>query len=288
MDLSRAVKKTIAYSNYFQFPLSPKEIHRWLISSQIIPFKDIKKHTRLLSSEDKKRRIVMTQIAKEKEMHAITFVNIAKHIPGIKLIALTGSVSVYNCQDEDDIDLFIITSPHTLWLVRPVVIALLSLKFARRHPRDHQSKTKNAFCPNLWLDTTALSLFRPRRNLYTAHEILQSRALFDKDNTHTLFIKSNQWVKHYLANAYSQYEFAETTHPQENKNHFVHILNTVLFILQHLYMFPKKTTEQVSLHYAFFHKNNPSSRLDKALETIRQNTPTKEKIPTSSKKRYNI
>lgn len=211
-------------------------------------------------------RKTLLKNTRQKEKITLKLIKYARFIPNIRLIALTGSVAVNNSKKDDDLDLLIITSPHTLWFTRVLLLLLLSFKFKRRHPGDNASQIKNTFCPNLWLDTLSLSVPKNRRNIYTAHEVLQVKPLFDRGHTHKLFLKSNRWASHFLANAYLKLSKGKAK--KENQTvltFFIAPLNFVLFLLQYLYMLPKKTSEAVSLHAAYFHKTDFSSPLEKYL-----------------------
>ncbi len=192
----------------------------------------------------------------------------AQFFPTIRLIALTGSVSVNNSKPSDDIDLMIVTYPNTLWITRPFFLIFLSLVFNRRHPGDNPAKVNNHFCPNLWLDTDSLSVPQSRRNIYTAHEVLQVKPIFDRGHAYLDFLHSNQWTKHFLANAYSRLtqDISKNTRQNTKKSLLFVPLNFLMFILQYLFMLPKKTTELVSLHSAFFHKNDLSGKLERLLK----------------------
>ena len=267
MDYQLAVEKTIAYGAYFNFPLSAEEVHFWLISPQLVSKSNIKKFLPKLKPKEILLKKNLLQNTKQKEKTALKLIKYAHFIPFIQLIALTGSVAVNNSHKDDDLDLLIITSPHTLWLIRPLFLIFLSLKFNRRHPKDNPSKTNNAFCPNLWLDTLSLSVPKNRRNIYTAHEVLQARPLFDRGHTYNLFISSNSWTKKYLTNAYKQLKKgSKNKKNQANIFFLIAPLNFAFFILQYLYMLPKKTSEGVSLHAAYFHKNDLSVKLEKHLK----------------------
>lgn len=200
-------------------------------------------------------------------------------LPGLKLVALTGSVAANNSQKDDDIDLFFITTPHTLWLIRPLVISLISLFFRRRYPQEDHSHSPNAFCPNLWLDSTSLTIPPLKQSLYTAHEVLQILPLLDKEGTCQHFIKANDWTKKYLANAYTSLTNNNNRHSGPRPGIHPHIianrhlaseicsltlapLNYLFYLIQLLYMHPKKTSESVNLHSAFLHTTDFSSRLD--------------------------
>lgn len=268
MDYQLEVEKTIAYGAYFNFPLSSDEVHFWLISPQPVSMSVIKKYIPKLKSKEILLKKALLQNTKQKEKIALKLIKYARLIPFIRLIALTGSVAVNNSHRGDDLDLLIITSPHTLWITRSLLLLFISLKFKRRHPKDSSSKTKNAFCPNLWLSTLSLSVPENRRNIYSAHEVLQARPIFDRGHTYQQFIQSNSWTKHYLANAYSSISKSNIKHPVIPATCYTKLLiplNFIAFLLQYLYMLPKKTSEVVSLHAAYFHKKDLSTNLEKYL-----------------------
>lgn len=267
MDLAQAVSRTKAYGGFFRYPLSEEEIHHWLISDTLVSKKQISKYIQPLREKEIKIKNILKINTQKKENTAKEILKITRFIPFICLIALTGSVAANNSKKDDDLDLLIVTRANTLWLVRPLFLLLLSCCFPRRHPGDNPHKNSNAFCPNLWLDTTALSLPKNRRNLYTAHEVLQIKPLFDRGQTHLRFIKSNSWTKKYLSNAYqslSQKKLSKT--PESMISKFMFPLNAFMFVLQLIYMLPKKTSESVNINYAFFHKGNLSEELNRHLK----------------------
>ncbi len=276
MDISRSIQATVKYSDYFNFPLSPEEIHFWLISPQKV---SLKKISSLLPKKkdlsEEKVRSILTESTNEKVIFAQHLIKILKFIPGLRLIALTGSVAAKNSYPDDDIDLFFITSPHALWLVRPIVLFTISLFFRRRHPGEDHSQATNAFCPNLWLDSLSIKVPINKRNLYTAHEVLQIVPLLDRGDTYQSFLFHNSWVKRYLANAYhSLTSTSNSPKSSENRHLRSKSLNLVLvpfnyisYIIQLLYMRPKKTTETVHLHAAYLHTTDFSSKINKHLKT---------------------
>src|SRR3990172_3826464 len=121
-------------------------------------------------------------------------------IPFIQAIFVTGALAMSNCPEDDDIDLMIIASPHTLWLARFLVH--LSLGSLRRRPSlPHTSPlSSNKICDNLYLDTNNLIVHE--HSIYTAHEILQAKCIFDRGGVHRQFLLSNSWVKKFLPVAY--------------------------------------------------------------------------------------
>jgi hypothetical protein len=252
--ISQAVKKTIAYSRFFNFPLTAKEIHYWLISPKIYSYQQLKRflpEKTSLSDQDLRNKLANT--TKTKLAVASKALRLIKIFPTVKLCALSGSVAIGNPDVDDDIDFLIITSSHTLWLTRLLLIPLISLFFARRQPGDNHRP--NSLCFNLWLDEDALTVPEKKHSLYLAHELLQIKPLFDRDHTYLQFLQSNSWAKNHLANAY---QFLTQNKPLLDRkgtkaNLILKFLNRLCFKLQHFYMHAKITGELITLHQAYFH-----------------------------------
>lgn len=281
MDYRSAVSQTLAYSAYFDFPLSPEEVHFWLITSQQVPFRAIRPFLPPYRRSSIKKRLTLQKHTLAKEKIALKMIKQARFFPTIRLLALTGSVAAGNSRHDDDIDLMIITSPHTLWFTRPFFLFLLSLQYSRRHPHDHRHGVKNSFCPNLWLDASSLSLPPSKRNLYTAHEVLQIKPLLDRGDTYQQFLSANRWTKRFLANAFQKLSVRSYHRHRSSVFSLLLPLNFLFYLLQSLYMLPKKTTESVSLHSAFFHKQTLSPQISRFLQAHSQDLlPTKIKAQT--------
>jgi hypothetical protein len=277
MNPRQAVSATVKYADFFHFPLSPQEVHYWLITDKPTPFSSVKPFlTRSLTPKEKKFRLQVSSFSSSKTEHAEKMTNVLRFVPGLKLVALTGSVAAGNSRSDDDIDLLIITSPYTLWLVRPLVLLLMTLFFRRRYPGEDHAKAANAFCPNLWLDSLSLSIPLEKRNLYTAHEVLQIVPLLDRGNTYRQFLYHNRWVKKYLANAYTSLASSQRISPSSKVGspgskilkYILAPFNLIFFVIQFLYMYSKKTTESVHLHSAFLHTTDFASKIDRYLKTV--------------------
>ena len=260
-----AVEKTLAYSRHFGLPLTPEKLHLWLIAPRPIPFARL--HSYLPKSTAKSRQLIEERLrySQKKLSFARSIARLLSLFPTIKLICATGSLAVDNAKQYDDLDIMIVTSADTLWLTRPLAIFFLKILRLRRPTSlpEHQSpRVSDKVCDNLWLDETALALPKNKRNLYTAHEVLQARPLFDRGNTHAKFISANQWTSKHLANAYLSKVTPRTvagtkwrTPPRWN---FLSPLNHLAFKLQYHYMKPKITRETITLHSAYFHPHDPA------------------------------
>ncbi len=277
-----AVNKTLKYASFFQLPLTDINLHHWLISPKPVPKKIIESDfSQKLSPADKKIIATAKKNTQKKQVLALMVVRLLKFFPTIKLVALTGSLAIDNAKKDDDIDLMIITSVNSLWLTRLCVIPLIGLLFKRRTPQisNLKSQISNTICINLWLDQSALAVPLNKRNLYTAHEVLQVKPIFDREGIYQKFILANSWTSGYLANAYA---FATETFISPPKPplklrggrgrylrsrvlEFLGCLNSLCFRFQYLYMKKKITSETVTLHSAYFHPRNLANDLDRYL-----------------------
>ncbi|MCL4390257.1 MAG: nucleotidyltransferase domain-containing protein [Patescibacteria group bacterium] len=232
------------YGRVFNYPLTVKEARLWEVRKIR---EDMAQH---------KERIAREQVSK-----------LAK-IPTIMAVFLTGSVAAGNARDDADIDLMIITQPNSLWLTRLLMVIFLKMK-------KIYGRGGNNICPNIFLDTNHLEI--QNRNLYTAHEILQAKCLFDRGGIYRKWLGKNSWTKEYLPNAtrFSQSKmlglrplrFARGSRPAlfARSNRLLLPLESLAFVMQFFYMRSKMTNEQIGLHQAFFHPSDLSERVLKSL-----------------------
>jgi len=125
-------------------------------------------------------------------------VRVLRLIPFIKMVAVTGNLAMRNANQEDDIDFLIITQRKRLWLSRFFAVVLLELLGKRRRPEEKEVKDK--ICLNMFLDEDHLEMSEKQQNLFSAHEILQLKSLYEKDDFYDKFLDQNRWVKKFLAN----------------------------------------------------------------------------------------
>lgn len=134
--------------------------------------------------------------AKELLIKANLATKYLKQIPWIEMLAVTGSVSAFNANDGDDIDMLVVTKPNRLWLSRLFLVSalkLLGIYWNAKNPAG-------TVCPNILLTSNNLSWDEKNRNLYVANEISLLYPLYFKNNCYFDFLRANDWVGHYLPN----------------------------------------------------------------------------------------
>lgn len=209
-SFQKSIFKTLVYADIFSYPLTFDQLKKFLITSKKTDFDitDINKIKGILKrenyfylkgrSEILKKRVKKERYAKEKIKIAQKTARLLKLIPFIKMVGITGNLTMKNTSRDDDIDFLIVTGKNRLWLSRFLVVFLLELLRKRRHPGEKEVKDK--ICLNMFLDEDNLKIPKKEQNLFSAHEILQFKPLWQRGNIYDDFLNQNQWVKEFLAN----------------------------------------------------------------------------------------
>lgn len=214
VGMEKAILKTLAYYDIFNFPLKAWEIHKWLIGSSA-SLKQVEKKLKKLKEKlminnqgdywflSDKRSLIKDRKARElvSARHLTTakiVAQIFKIIPWIKLVGVSGSLAMMGSRDKDDIDLFIITGKNRIWITRLLLIFLTSMVGLRRKRREKILSAAGKICINLILEEDNLT--QHNKNIYVAHEILQMHVLWQRDDIYSKFLHDNEWTFRYLPN----------------------------------------------------------------------------------------
>lgn len=138
------------------------------------------------------------ETTEEKLKHVSMFLSLLKYIAPVYLIGLSGSLAMNNAGKNDDIDLFVISSPNSVWTTRILLLLLASLLGLRRKRGEKSPSGK--VCLNLFFDGSDLAVPKQKRNLYIAHEILHMKPLLSRGDMYDQFLHANAWVKEILPN----------------------------------------------------------------------------------------
>jgi D-beta-D-heptose 7-phosphate kinase/D-beta-D-heptose 1-phosphate adenosyltransferase len=284
--LKESILRTLKYHDVFDYPLTQSEIYGFLIYDSRFMIQDLRlnfKIQTLLNELVKDKKIVQKdhfyclkgrektidlrkqrkKYSQQKIVVANKVVQLIKLIPWVKMIGITGALAMNNSTENDDIDLLIITTKNRLWLTRLILVLVLELLGYRRKPQT--KNYKNKICLNMFLDETALRQAQERQNLYTAHEIVQMKPIFNKQQTYKRFLSANEWVQKYLPNSI---EVQKLNLKSQNYNSkfkiIIKLFDSVeqfVYWLQVKYMKSKMTREQVSEHFAFFHPQDRTKEI---------------------------
>lgn len=255
---------TLAYSDIFEYPLREEELYKFQIPNSKFQIPNAKslEHWKFKNGyyyfkgreEIINKRIKREHSSKKKIIFAQKIVSILKCIPTIQLIGLSGSLAMLNADEADDIDLFIIAKYKTLWISRLAVLSVLQMFDVRR--TRNTKKTQDAICTNMFVDESILTLPKRMQNLYTAHEVVQMKPVFVKNDFDRKFLEANEWIREYLPNAFIE----ESKEPEEPKgeNFALNILEKIAKKVQLWYMKKHRTTETITDTLLAFHPQDQS------------------------------
>ncbi len=263
--LTRAIIKTLCYAQTFSYPLTISELFKYLISSKKIAREELLlalyNNQHLFEQKDEyvvlrgdakliRERSKRKTYSRKKLAKALWISQVLSYIPTVKLIGLSGSLSMYNAKREDDIDLFFITSRNSLWITRALVNIIL-LFIGEKRGRNEKLAT-DKICTNMFLSEEALKIEKKQRNLYTAHEVAQLKVLFSRDYIYQEFLKENKWVLRFLPHAFEIYKKSF-----KNNRQIIPLvllpLEYLIYQIQLLYMKRRITNEVVKRRVAMFH-----------------------------------
>ncbi len=225
--LEKAVVATVAYYDVLDYPLTGFEVFKYLINpvrlisvesqfSEIEPvgkisLKDILEtlNSRNISFflEEKngfyflkgRKEIIQTRIERqkisdEKWKKAGKIIKWLQIIPYVKMVAVSGSLAMYNAREDSDIDLLIIARHKRIWTVR----FLTSLFFQVLGKRRHGAKTADRFCLNHFITDQSLKIDFP--SLYNAQTYAHLVVVLENEKgIYNKFQQANNWIRDYLA-----------------------------------------------------------------------------------------
>ena len=203
-DAEQAIVNTVSYVDVFDYPLTPAEIHRYLIrlpltsaettrllDGRLVPARLSRRDgLYMLPGREDVAELRRERLAASRELWpaAVTYGRLIARMPFVRMVAVTGSLSVNNVAHGGDIDYLVVTADDHLWVSRAFV--LLIVRWAARQGQE--------VCPNFFLSERALRL--SDRNLYTAHEVAQMVPLYGC-GVYDALRRANDWTARYLPNA---------------------------------------------------------------------------------------
>ena len=137
------------------------------------------------------------KLSQEKIRKIERYVKLLSLFPQIKLVGLSGTVAMMDAEEDDDIDLFIITAGKRLFTGRFIALTLAQFfNLRRKRITDHQLriKAKNKVCLNLFFDESDMLIPKRKRTEYVAHEVLQMKPVVVRGDVYDRFLKANGWV----------------------------------------------------------------------------------------------
>ncbi len=203
--LERAILETLLYSDLFDYPLTPAEVVLYLggVCSTVEDVCACLRRTHYLNGRIIEldgylalrgrealiaRRLDRAATSDRLWRRAWRFVRVLRLLPFVRMIAITGALSMKNSAAGDDIDVLIVTAPDRVWLTRAFAIALV---YAGKLCGD-------TLCPNYVISERALTL--DKHTLFVAHEFIQMVPAYGRD-VYQRMCAANPWIQALLPNA---------------------------------------------------------------------------------------
>jgi hypothetical protein len=114
-------------------------------------------------------------------------------IPGIEMVAVVNSLSMYTTHVDSDIDLFIITQPGMLWFVRLCVTLTLWIHGVWRHGADIAGN----FCLSFWITTEAMDMSKITidDDIYLYNWLYHLKPIYSRGDAYERFLEANNWIE---------------------------------------------------------------------------------------------
>jgi hypothetical protein len=203
VHLHQAILETFVYADIFDYPLAAPEVVRYVSApasdEDVLRFLErsaadgqLVRVNEYFALPDRETIISLRErreaIARQKWPATRRYVRWLALVPYVRMVGVTGTLAVNNVEDEDDIDVFIVTEAGRLWLCRALVIAIVRLA---RLAGDE-------LCPNYFVSTRQLIF--PDRSFFGAREIAQMVPLYG-GKTYDEVRQRNRWVEEFLPQA---------------------------------------------------------------------------------------
>lgn len=269
--MEKAILQTLIYADIFDYPLKAWEIHKWLLKkkcnltdveqalSRLLNKKKISQKKGFYVLRNRTKLIdlrIDKKSASEEYLRSAKFISrLFKVIPWIRLVGISGDLSMENATKESDIDLFIITQKKRLWLSRLSVLVILSLLEKRRRKSDSAKRAAGKFCLNLLVEENQLE--QSRKDLYTAHEVLQMKPLWERNKVYTAFLQKNEWAFDYIPNWLTgMLADSKNNYPFNQGSRIIGWVESFVRFMQLRYMGYKPTAERISSVAVYFHPDD--------------------------------
>lgn len=201
--LKEAIVKVIAFFDLFEYPLTAYEIWENLDEKvKLVKISDILEQEKDLIAEkdgfyflNGRAEVITTRQKRynysyRKIKIARYFVRLFSFCPFVRVIAIANSLGQYNLRDGSDIDFFIVTAAHRLWISRLYCTGLAKILNSRPTAKIKKDKICLSFYvseDHLDIDDLRLSGSDPYFDYWRRNLIL----LYNKKRTYEKFLVAN-------------------------------------------------------------------------------------------------
>jgi len=210
--MEKKIISVLKYFSFFAYQPTLEEIHTFL---PVKIDKNKLKYTPPQYSIKEIKNLEFRIKNSKKKLNNLRFrlyIKLISLFPQIKLVGLSGSISMMNAKENDDIDLFIITAKNRLFTGRLITLILAQLFGLRRNRETRESFNnetmkqlnnvfRNKVCLNLFFDESNLKVPKFKQTEFVGHEVLQMKPIMIKGDIYERFLKANPWVQAIFPNS---------------------------------------------------------------------------------------
>ena len=198
-QLQNHILKALLYFDIFKYPLKIEELARYIPGvfsqaaidaavAQLVMNKKIYQYQRDFVSIDEDEQKVLNRIdanalAEEKMQIAFKNGRLIGNFPFVRGVYLSGSLSKGVMKSDSDIDYFIITADHRLWLCRVMLVI---------YKRIVLLNSRMEFCINYFKSESKLEI--EDQNMFTAVELATMIPVVS-NGMHQKMMDSNRWME---------------------------------------------------------------------------------------------
>lgn len=215
-SLEQSILFTISYFDVFDYPVTSFEVWRYLFGfradlDQVILKLD--EMIRIGKIEMKygfyflpersnlvRLRQIKYDISEKFWNRAVLAAKILSYVPFIKMIAIVNSLAFFNCDQNSDIDFFIVTQKNKIWTARAFSSLLLHILGLRRHGK----KVAKRICLSFYISEEKPDLSYIAKDdlgFFVAFWIAQMAPIINFGQTFESFHAANFWTRKFLPNS---------------------------------------------------------------------------------------
>ena len=217
--LERAILRTVAYFDLFNYPLTSWEVWKWGMGAVVEPhslraveqllatsatlhanldakagFIFLRGRSAILKDREERYRLALTKLDR-----AQRFTRTLRRIPFVRAVFVCNSLGLANARAESDIDFFIVVQREHVWAARLLAAGWAKFRKLRPVPGNRADK----FCLSFFLadDALDLSALRLEADPYLTMWVATLVPLYDPANLREALWQANAWVQQALPNA---------------------------------------------------------------------------------------
>lgn len=285
MKLQGEIERVLAYFEVFNYPPSFTDIYTFISASVsrselTQKLQEMVKKKKIESSDHDEPRYSLTtgstnfeqfknrsEISERKIRSVNLFFKLLSLFPFILFAGISGSLSMKNGREDDDIDICIITSPGRMWTGRFVAVACAFVLGKKRSYKEKNPVDK--ICLNLFFDYANLAIPQLKRNEYVAHELLQLKPVINRGYTYESFIYANKWIRQFFPNIGIK---KLKVVPPIKVTPFDDLVDSILKLLQLRSITKRQTSELISDTQLWFYPQDFEKKLKKKFPDLRSHS----------------